>query len=268
MNDLQLALESIKKNFISRGYRPTDIDEQFERTNGTDRKELLEYKVKNNDKTLKFITTFNRTLPGIRETIGRNWDILLTNEKQGKIFKDKPIISFKRNRNLKDMLGGAKLLNNKKVVKGNRKQGQCGPCLTQIGNICCKHIVSTKYFKSATTGERFSIKHRVNCRTKKGIYLASCKLCPKLQYVGNFETSWSERLYNHRKDAKKAKSIPYDEHFYHKPNHNFNNHAQFIIIETLENQVNTKTDRKLLEEREDHWVSRLQTTTPNRAKSP
>ena len=63
------------------------------------------------------------------------------------------------------------------------------------------------------------------------------------------------------KTQKRTKSIPYDEHF-HQPNHNFDNHARFIIIESLENQVNTTIDRKRLEEREDFWVSRLQTTAP------
>ena len=72
---------------------------------------------------------------------------------------------------------------------------------------------------------------------------------------------WAERLYNHRKDAKKTKSIPYDEHF-HQPNHNFGDHARFIIIETLENQVNTTVDRRRLEEQEDFWVSNLQTSAP------
>jgi hypothetical protein len=245
-HDLQHALENIKKNFVNRGYKPQNIDDQFARINDVNRKELLEYKVKNNENKLKFITTFNRNLPKLREAIGKNWDILQTNEKQAELFKEKPIIAFKRNRNLKDILGGAKLLNSKKVVKSNRKEGQCSPCLSQVGNICCKHILSAKTFRSTTTGEIFTIRHRVNCGTKKGIYLGSCELCPKPQYVGKFETIWSKRLYNHRKDAKKVKSIPFDEHF-----------------NALENHVNAAMDRKILEEREDHWVARLQTMKPN-----
>ena len=261
-HDLKLALENIKKNFISRGYKPQNVDDQFLRINDVNRKELLEYKEKKNEKKLKFITTFNRNLPKLREAIGKNWDILLTNEKQAELFKEKPIIAFKRNRNLKDMLGGSKLLNNKKVVKGSRKEGQCRPCLSQVGNKCCKHLLSTKTFRSSTTGERFTIRHQVNCGTKKGIYLGSCELCPKPQYVGKFETFWNKRLYNHRKDAKKVKSIPFDEHF-QLPGHDFTKHAKFIIIEALENHVNTAMDRKVLEEREDHWVARLQTMKPN-----
>ena len=79
------------------------------------------------------------------------------------------MVTFKRNKNLKDMLGGTKLKNNRKVLGKKLKQGHCSPCLSQLGNICCKHIISTKDFKSAVTGETFTNKHRVNYKTKKGI---------------------------------------------------------------------------------------------------
>ena len=259
--DLRQTLDNVKMNFTKRGYNIKEVEEQFSRMEDISREDLLKYKEKGNDNRLKFTTIYNRKLPEIHEIIDKYWNILSTNEKQAKIFKDKPILTFKRNKNLKDMLGGSRLMNNRKIVKKTTKTGQCSPCLSQMGNICCKHILSTKTFRSATTGETFNIKHRVNCKTRKGIYLASCKLCPTYQYVGKFETTWAERLYNHRKDAKKTKSIPYDEHF-HQPNHNFSDHARFIIIETLENQVNTTVDRRRLEEQEDFWVSKLQTSAP------
>ena len=149
-------------------------------------------------------------------------------------------------------------MNNRKIVKKVLKTGQRSPCLSQVVNICCKHILPTKKFRSATTGETFDIKHRVNCNCN---YLASCKLCPAYQYVGKFETTWGGRLYDHRKDAKKTKSIPYDERF-SQPNHNFSNHAKFIIIDSLENQVNTSVDRRRIEDQEDYYVTRLQTSAP------
>ena len=261
-SDLQEALKHLKAGFQSRGYKGPQLDEQFGRINEIDRKQLLSYKEKEVNSNLKFITKYNRNLPNIRSIIENNWSILSTNEKLTKAFEDKPILTFKRNKNLKDMLGGTKLQNNRKIIRKELKQGHCGPCLSQIGNICCKHILSTKYFCSARTGEKFLIKHRVNCKTKKGIYLATCKLCTNYQYVGKFETAWSVRLYNHRKDAKKEKSIPYDEHF-RKPGHNFAEHARFIIIEALTKPVNTEADRKRLKEQEDYWMSRLNTHTPN-----
>ena len=260
--DLKQALKKLKNGFQERGYKEVKVDEQFAKIQQIDRKDLLAYKENKEDHTLKFTTKYNRNLPNIRNIINENWSILATNDKLAKIFEDKPILAFKRNKNLKDLIGGNKLQNNQKVTRTTSKSGHCGPCLSQIGNICCKHIISTNSFNSARTSEKFQIKHRVNCKTKKGIYLGSCKLCPNHQYVGKFETPWNERLYNHRKDAKKTKSIPYDEHFL-KSGHDFSKHARFIIIETLTKLVNTEIDRKTLEQREDYWVSRLKTHTPN-----
>ena len=201
--DLDQAIQNLKEGFEKRGYKETQLEEQFKKIQHVNRKDLLVYKESKVDNTIKFTTKYNRNLPDVRRVIHDNWNILSTNNKLGKIFADKPILTFKRNKNLKDLIGGNKLLNNQKIIKKVSKTGHCSSCLSQIGNICCKHIVSTSNFNSASTGETFAIKHHVNCKTKKGIYLASCKLCPKHQYVEKFETPWNERLYNHRKDAKK-----------------------------------------------------------------
>ena len=64
-----------------------------------------------------------------------------------------------------------------------------------------------------------------------------------------------------RKDAKKERSTPSDEHF-DQESHIFTDHAKFIIIEKLEHQISAIADRKVLEKREDYWVSRLRTTSP------
>ena len=162
-------------------------------------------------------------------------------------FEDKPILASRQNRNLRDIFGGMRLENNKKIIKKPSKPGQCGPCLSQIGNICCKHIIPCKSFCSARTNEGFVIKHRVNCKTKKGIYLASCVLCTQYQYFGKFETLWTERLCNHQKDTKKTKSIPYDEHF-RLTGHDFTKHVKFIIILALDKTTDTITNRKILKD--------------------
>ena len=56
-------------------------------------------------------------------------------------------------------------------------------------------------------------------------------------------TPWNERLYNYRKNRKKRRSIPYDEHF-RLTGHDFTKHAKFIIIEALDKTTDTITDRK------------------------
>ena len=125
-----------------------------------------------------------------------------------------------------------------------------------------KQIISTKYVRSIITGEQFTIKYKVNCKTKKRIYLTACILRNDHQYVGKFETAWNGKLYNHRKDAHKEKSLQFDEHF-KQPGHNFTEHAKFTITEALTKHVKTETDHKRLKEREDYWIARLKTQIPD-----
>ena len=168
-NDLKQALENLKKGFQDRGYKEAQVEEQFVKIQQIQREDLLTYSDNKEDHRLKFITKYNRNLPDIRTIINDNWSILATNDKLAKTFKDKPILTFQRNKNLKDLIGGNKLQNNQKVTRMTAKCGHCGPCLSQIGNICCKQIISTNSFNSAKTGEKFQIKHRVNCKTNKNL---------------------------------------------------------------------------------------------------
>ena len=120
--DLRQTLDNIKMNFTKRGYTIKEVEEQFSRMKDISRENFPKYKEKGNDSRLKFTIIYNRKLPEIREIIDKNWNILSTNEKQAKIFKDKPILTFKRNKNLKDMLGGSRLMNNRKIVKKQPKR--------------------------------------------------------------------------------------------------------------------------------------------------
>ena len=67
-----------------------------------------------------------------------------------------------------------------------------------------------------------------------------CASC-KVQYVGKAETPFNIRLNNHRKDVNNPKSIPADLHF-RKPEHSFNLHAKFTLIEQLSNIHTTDKD--------------------------
>ena len=123
-------------------------------------------------------------------------------------------------------------------------------------------MASTNKFHSDNTGRSYNIRHQMNCQSKYVIYLGSCALCKKKQYVGKSETSVNIRINNHRQDTKKTKSIPFDSHF-NLPNHNFNKHARFTLIEQVRaTNLRKEVITKLLERREDFWMTELQTIQP------
>ena len=87
----------------------------------------------------------------------------------------------------------------------------------------------------------------------------------KLQYVGKAEIPFNIRLNNHRKDAigNNPKAIPASIHF-KQPGRNFNKHAKFTLTEQINNTINTDIDtiKTRLKRREDFWILKLDTLTP------
>ena len=109
--NFKAGLSKLKKNFQTRGYKESILEEHFAKVSNIDRKQLLTYNEKKGDNKIKFITKYNRSLPNIRNVFESNWHILQTNEKLAETFEDKPILAFRRNRNLRDILGGMRLEN-------------------------------------------------------------------------------------------------------------------------------------------------------------
>ena len=257
------AMQVIKKKFFNRGY-PTDVlEEQIKRTESVSRRDLLEDKEKESGKRIPFIATFNKNLPNIRATMDKHWHLLQTNPKIAATFAEKPIIAFKRNKNLKDLIGQTHLSKNRKIITKPKKIGACSACLSHANNLCCNQIISTKTFQSMKTKEKFNIYHRLNCRSRNVIYLGYCNLCSNSQYVGKSEPPANLRINTHRHDVSSPNGGTFDKHFA-LPGHNYNKNAKFILIEQVKSPMGSKlVTRKLLENREDYWMSKLQTITPN-----
>ena len=72
----------------------------------------------------------NRTFPKIKEVVMKHWNLLHINPNIAEIFQSAPILAFRRNKNLRDIIG-TKLIENAKVKRKfmNKVQGKCTPCL-------------------------------------------------------------------------------------------------------------------------------------------
>ena len=66
----------------------------------------------------------------------------------------------------------------------------------------------------------------------------------------------------HRSDAKKQDKLAVDAHFL-QPGHDFERDAKFTIIEKITNREITGPNlTRILEQREDFWMSKLGTIAP------
>ena len=256
----------LKEKFLERGYKEDTLNSQMATVKDLNRNDVLKKQETKNTNKIPLLLTYNRTLPNMKAIVEQYWNILQINTDLQPVFQTKPMIAYKRNKNLKEIIGGNTIVNSK-VFKRQLKDrnGKCKPCNGNKSSLCCKQVVNTTTFTSNQTKRTFKIFHQVNCKSNFIIYLLECTLC-KLQYVGKSETPFNLRLNNHRKDVKdinNSKAIPACTHF-RKNGHDFNIHAKFTIIEQL-NQIKTKSQdylKILLKQRENFWIKTLDTLTP------
>ena len=75
-----------------------------------------------------------------------------------------------------------------------------------------------------------------------------CCLCTNSQYTSKSEYSMNLRINTHRNDMWRARRPPCDKYF-QNPEHKFNEHAKFMIIEKTNNASLPKQKRSFLEHR-------------------
>ena len=194
----------------------------------------------------------------------KHWHVLQVNPELKERFQSSPIIAFCKNKNLKQIIGSNTIEHNKKLIRSNKKVNcKSSPCLSNTRALCCKQVVSITSFKSNQTNRVFKIFHNINCKSTFLIYLLECNIC-NIQYVGKSETTCNIRLNNHRKDVKDPKALLADKYFI-LPGNDFNKNAKFTLIEKLThtNKVATETLQERLKNRENFWIIKLRTLTPN-----
>ena len=248
--------------FQKRGYYRSLIKQQINKANLQEREQLFKEKKKETATNILLSLKYNRTLPKIKEIVMKHWHLLHIKPNLAEIFQNPPILAFRRNKNLRDIIG-TKLIENCKVKRKfkNKIQGKCTPCLANNRTLCCKQIVHTTTFRSNQTNRIFHIYHNLNCKSKCVIYLLECTKC-KMQYVGKVETEFNIRLNNHRIYVWKPDAIPTSCNFSGK-NHNFNTHAKFILIEQIRHvDIDTEKIKERLKKRENFWILTLEKITP------
>ena len=263
-SDFWEAANKLESDLTKRGYDRNKIAGEIQRAASKERQSLLTYKEKTEDRRIPLVLTYDNRLPNVREIINENWKLLQINETEGRKFADKPRLCYRRNRNLRDILGQTKLSKGKVIRTKEKPSGRCAPCRGRADALCCTHVVNTNVFTDGTGRKKFQIRQKTGCRSKNAIYLAWCDRCNDgRQYIGKLESQQTNRRINkHRNDAKRDNSIKIDQHF-RSPNHTFGD-FRLIVIEEIENQ-NTMTKEQIrlaLLRREDFWVKTLGTLEP------
>lgn len=166
------------------------------------------------------------------------------------IFPLPPVVSFRRPRNIRDLLVNAKL----REIPSETQTGST-KCNAKRCSVC-PFICESKKFKSSNTGESFPITTHINCKSSWLIYLITCTKCQQ-QYVGKTSNTLYTRFTGTKSDIKSnKKSLPIVHHF------NSNNHSITDVSIMGIESIHTHTERIILK-RESYWISRLRTLKPH-----
>ena len=125
-SEAQEFLQNCKKmldKFSERGYPKTTIQEAFCNSTAFQRENLLKIKKKKRSNRIPLVVTYNRTLPDLGAIINKHWNILQIDPKMKEKFSDRPILAYRRCKNLRDIIGSNKFSNNK-VVRPRHDRGE------------------------------------------------------------------------------------------------------------------------------------------------
>ena len=213
---------------------------------------------------IPLVTTYNPRTSYIAEVANRNWHFLQSKERLAHIFRERPIIAYRRSKSLRDILVSTKLTG--RTPEGQTTtMGSCGPCNKPKCSWCVLINKTSTFTGTRRDGKVFDIFHTVNCQSTFVIYIIECRIC-RLQYVGKSETAFNLRLNNHRNHIKRGVYFcELSEHFLHNSrSHDFGKDVTITIIEQIKRRNMTiEQKNEIPQAREICWQSRLNTLQPN-----
>ena len=115
---LLFELEEFQKHLRERGYPRNLIILTLSEIHFENRKEALRQKPSREKTILPFVTQYQPSVPSLKNILMKHWQLIEKQPLLRQIYKEPPIISYKRGRSLKDILVKAKLWDLKAKTRG------------------------------------------------------------------------------------------------------------------------------------------------------
>ena len=248
--DFEKHATDMKRHYRDRGYPDNVISEAYDRAKSKSHKDLIHNPASKNDDAAKlpFVTKYHPHGPNVMKVIRRHWPILYNSEACKQLFPELPVLAYKRNPNLRDILVHASLTN----------EPDPRPICTKQNCIFCAELREKHVIQNQRTGEFFDTHNTANCKIKNVVYALQCTNCNK-QYVGETKRSFSIRWKEHVRSIVKNTDTPVARHFNNVRSPLCRTFKATIISEIKGNPDNTTPTRR---NREKWWIQRLDTYSP------
>ena len=196
----------LKQKLRKRGFSGKTIESQLEKVDILDRDKMLKengHKVKSKRiKHVPLVLTYSHLLPNIHRIVSKHTRLLHESERMKQVFREPPIVAFRRDRNLSDTLVHSKTNRSIRNDQDNCKSN-CEMC----------GIISASQVAGCNSGRTYSVPSNVKCKEKNIVYAISCRICERVVYVGETERQLHERMREHMRDVRLKKDKHINYHF-------------------------------------------------------
>ena len=246
-SDFNTKAEEMTQFFAKRNYPTAITNQALARIHQTNRADTLKSKPdKLPDERPILTLPYHPTVIPVKKILLSNWHLLQSHPDIANTFCSPPLVAYKRDQNLRDILVRAKLKTHTQSPPPGTtpcNQPKCKTC-----PFICNATSVTAPKSSMTIFKHF------NCQTHNIIYLISCSRCNKL-YVGETGRTLSTRFREHLDNIRFHRDKPVANHF-NQTNHSIHDirvKGLWIML------AGTTNDRK---DRESHLIDRLGTQAP------
>ena len=232
--------------FPERGYPDSILSKALNRVQNVNRESALEPSASDNKERINFTLTFHPNNLAARNVVLRNFKILQSDPETAPIFPNPPLVSFKRDRNLRNSLVRSSLPSNLEPGTFN--------CSRKVCNTC--PFINSKTHIRGPNGS-YQVNDHFDCTTSNIIYCITCTLCNKL-YIGESGRKLGDRFREHLLDVKNKGSDlskPVARHF----NHPCHSHEHMEICGIYLHLGNNETRKR----KEQRLIFKLGTLAPN-----
>ena len=110
-DNYKLRTNELIDYLANRGYDKTFLKTQIQRASDIPRTDALTNKLKTQTETTPFVITYNPALPNLAHIIHKHSNVLYSSDRCRNVFKNLPLVAYRRCKNISDILVRAQLTN-------------------------------------------------------------------------------------------------------------------------------------------------------------